>query len=123
MSIKAERLLIRAKKLVKKGDTNKAKEMYIDILNSFPNNLEAKKGIDSLEKNTHKLLNPTKALAIIKEKNINRETRVLNYCGGGIAATLNAFVLRQLGIENLEIYDNSMSEWAKDTSLPIETTE
>ena len=76
-----------------------------------------------LEKNTHKLLNPTKALAIIKEKNINRETRVLNYCGGGIAATLNAFVLRQLGRENLEIYDNSMSEWAKDTSLPIETTE
>ena len=76
-----------------------------------------------LEKNTHKLLNPTKALAIIKEKNINRETRVLNYCGGGIAATLNAFVLRQLGIENLEIYDNSMSEWAKDSSLPIETTE
>ena len=76
-----------------------------------------------LEKNTHKLLNPTKALDIIKEKNINRETRVLNYCGGGIAATLNAFVLRQLGIENLEIYDNSMSEWAKDSSLPIETTE
>ena len=76
-----------------------------------------------LEKNTHKLLNPTKALAIIKEKNINRETRVLNYCGGGIAATLNAFVLRQLGVENLEIYDNSMSEWAKDNSLPIETTE
>ena len=69
------------------------------------------------------MLNPTKALAIIKEKNINRGTRVLNYCGGGIAATLNAFVLRQLGRENLEIYDNSMSEWAKDTSLPIETTE
>jgi len=35
---------------------------------------------------------------------------------------LNAFVLRQLGVENLEIYDNSMSEWAKDNRLPIETT-
>jgi thiosulfate/3-mercaptopyruvate sulfurtransferase len=76
-----------------------------------------------LEENTHKLLDPTKAQAIFEQKNINKKTRVLNYSGGGIAATLNAFVLRQLGVENLEIYDNSMSEWAKDNSLPIETTE
>ena len=75
-----------------------------------------------LEENTHKLLDPTKAQAIFEQNNINKKTRVLNYCGGGIAATLNAFVLRQLGVENLEIYDNSMSEWAKDNSLPIETT-
>ena len=49
------------------------------------------------------------------------DKQVINYCGGGIAATLNAFVLRQLGIEDLEIYDNSMSEWAMDSKLPIET--
>ena len=45
---------------------------------------------------------------------------VLNYCGGGIAASLDAFVLLQLGCDDIEIYDNSMSEWATDDSLPIE---
>ena len=74
-----------------------------------------------LEKNTQKLISPDKAFDLVRAQNIKKNTRVLNYCGGGIAATLNAFVLRQLGIENLEIYDNSMSEWAKDYNLPIET--
>lgn len=49
----------------------------------------------------------------------SRETLV--YCGGGIAATLDAFLLHQLGHENVSIYDASMSEWARDESLPIET--
>jgi len=45
----------------------------------------------------------------------------LLYCGGGIAATLDAFVLHRLGHERLAVYDASMSEWARDPSLPIET--
>ena len=47
--------------------------------------------------------------------------RVITYCGGGIAATLDAFLLHQLGYRDIAVYDNSMSEWATDTSLPIET--
>jgi len=43
------------------------------------------------------------------------------YCGGGIAATLDAFLLYQLGHENVAVYDASMSEWARDTTLPIES--
>ena len=46
---------------------------------------------------------------------------IINYCGGGIAATLDAFVLHQLGFHKLKIYDNSMSEWAMNEDLPIET--
>ncbi|TDH60307.1 sulfurtransferase [Dankookia rubra] len=46
--------------------------------------------------------------------------RILLYCGGGIAATLDAFLLHQLGYRNIAVYDASMSEWAKDESLPIE---
>ncbi|MDO9710890.1 sulfurtransferase [Paracraurococcus lichenis] len=46
--------------------------------------------------------------------------RILLYCGGGIAATLDAFLLHQLGYRDLAVYDASMSEWAKDESLPIE---
>ena len=47
--------------------------------------------------------------------------RIVNYCGVGIAATLDAFLLYQLGYENLTVYDDSMSQWATDGSLPIET--
>ena len=74
-----------------------------------------------LDKETGKLISPNKARNLFLEQGISPDLKVINYCGGGIAATLNAFVLRQLGIENLEIYDNSMSEWAMDHSLPIET--
>jgi thiosulfate/3-mercaptopyruvate sulfurtransferase len=43
------------------------------------------------------------------------------YCGGGIAATLDAFLMLQLGYRNVSVYDASMSEWARDQTLPIET--
>ena len=50
------------------------------------------------------------------------DKRVLVYCGGGIAATLDAFVLTALlGHKNVSVYDNSMQEWSNDASLPMET--
>lgn len=49
------------------------------------------------------------------------DKRVLVYCGGGIAATLDAFVLTaMLGHKNVSVYDNSMQEWANDPTLPME---
>ena len=50
----------------------------------------------------------------------DKSKRIVIYCGGGIAATLDAFLLHQLGYDNLTVYDASMSEWAKDASLPVE---
>ncbi len=47
--------------------------------------------------------------------------RTIVYCGGGIAATLDAFLLHQLGYRDIAVYDNSMSEWATDETLPMET--
>lgn len=48
--------------------------------------------------------------------------RILVYCGGGIAATLDAFVLTaMLGHKDVSVYDNSMQEWSNDPSLPMET--
>lgn len=46
--------------------------------------------------------------------------RVITYCGGGIAATSDALVLTLLGHENVAVYDGSLSEWARDESLPME---
>ena len=47
--------------------------------------------------------------------------RVITYCGGGIAASSDAFVLTLLGHEQVSVYDASLSEWARDPSLPMET--
>jgi thiosulfate/3-mercaptopyruvate sulfurtransferase len=46
---------------------------------------------------------------------------VIAYCGGGIAASADALILTMLGHDNVRIYDASLSEWAKDESLPMET--
>jgi thiosulfate/3-mercaptopyruvate sulfurtransferase len=52
---------------------------------------------------------------------ITREKQVVAYCGGGISATIDLFLLHRLGYGKLALYDGSMGEWAKDSSLPIET--
>ena len=75
---------------------------------------------DLMDINTHMLKSPKEALSVFEKYNISKDSEILNYCGGGIAATLNAFVLHQLGFEKLKVYDNSLSEWAMDTSLPME---
>jgi thiosulfate/3-mercaptopyruvate sulfurtransferase len=46
---------------------------------------------------------------------------VITYCGGGIAATSVALVLAMLGYDRVKVYDNSLTEWAADPSLPMET--
>lgn len=46
--------------------------------------------------------------------------RVIAYCGGGIAASLTALALTALGATDVGVYINSMQEWTKDPSLPME---
>jgi thiosulfate/3-mercaptopyruvate sulfurtransferase len=43
------------------------------------------------------------------------------YCGGGIAATLDAFAFAVLGRTDAKVYDGSLSEWASDPSRPLVT--
>ncbi len=52
---------------------------------------------------------------------IGKDKRIVAYCGGGISATIDLFLLHRLGYDHLSLYDGSMGEWAKDASLPIET--
>ena len=61
------------------------------------------------------------AEAKFRAQGITKDKRVVAYCGGGISATVDLFLLYRLGYDNLTLYDGSMGEWAKDTELPIET--
>ena len=47
--------------------------------------------------------------------------RMITYCGGGIAASSAAFAAMMAGYSNIAVYDASLSEWAADSSLPMES--
>jgi thiosulfate/3-mercaptopyruvate sulfurtransferase len=61
------------------------------------------------------------AAAKFEAQGISKDKKVICYCGGGISATVDLFLLHQLGYDDLTLYDGSMGEWAKDYDLPIET--
>ena len=47
--------------------------------------------------------------------------RVICYCGGGIAATLDALALLLAGQPQVAVYDGSLADWAADPELPMDT--
>lgn len=49
------------------------------------------------------------------------DEQVITYCGGGIAATSDAFALHRLGHRNVAVYDGSLSEWVTDPDRPMVT--
>ncbi|SOC44247.1 sulfurtransferase [Salinicoccus kekensis] len=52
---------------------------------------------------------------------LDEDKKVITYCGGAIAATWTQYLLNKLGQDNVAVYDGSLSEWAADESLPMET--
>lgn len=54
---------------------------------------------------------PTEALAE-RLKDQTAYDRIITYCGGGIAATVNAVAHLMAGNENVAVYDGSLEEWA-----------
>jgi thiosulfate/3-mercaptopyruvate sulfurtransferase len=48
----------------------------------------------------------------------DRQKRIITYCGGGVAATLNAMAYVMNGFENVAIYDGSLYEWIGE-GLPV----
>jgi thiosulfate/3-mercaptopyruvate sulfurtransferase len=61
------------------------------------------------------------AAAKFSAQGVAKDKSVICYCGGGISATVDLFLLYQLGYDKLSLYDGSMGEWAREASLPIET--
>ncbi|WP_339237187.1 sulfurtransferase [Oceanobacillus sp. FSL W7-1281] len=52
---------------------------------------------------------------------LDPDKKVITYCGSGIAATWNSTLLNKLGQHNVAVYDGSLTEWASDPDLPLET--
>jgi len=48
------------------------------------------------------------------------DKRIVNYCGGGISATIGFFAQKLLGYDDVALYDASMQEWGFEDSLPME---
>ena len=51
----------------------------------------------------------------------DHNTRTITYCGGGISASSNAFVLTRLGFTDVAVYISSLQEWASDFDNPMVT--
>ncbi|MCS5718532.1 rhodanese-like domain-containing protein [Herbiconiux sp. CPCC 205763] len=49
-------------------------------------------------------------------------SRVVTYCGSGIAAASTALALTVLGEGSVAVYDGSLNEWSADPDAPLETT-
>lgn len=50
----------------------------------------------------------------------DRSARTITYCGGGIAASADAYVMTRLGFTDVAVYTASLQEWAADPENPME---
>jgi thiosulfate/3-mercaptopyruvate sulfurtransferase len=49
----------------------------------------------------------------------DHSTRAITYCGGGISASSNAFIMTRLGFTDVAVYISSLQEWANDFDNPL----
>lgn len=70
---------------------------------------------------THTLLPKAKLHEIFDNADALEGDSAITYCGGGVAASLDALALSLIGVHKVTVYHGSMTEWAADPKLPMET--
>lgn len=53
-------------------------------------------------------------LALLNTAGVSPDREVVSYCGSGVAAANNYLALRNLGYQNVVLYDASWDEWSRD---------
>ena len=74
---------------------------------------------DLIDGETARFVSPDEMRDRLEAANALEHQRVITYCGGAIAATVDAFALALLGHENVAVYDGSLMEWSADPNLPM----
>lgn len=76
---------------------------------------------DMIDPATNRLQPDDQLRRLLDEAGVWQRPRAISYCGGGIAASVTAFVLEMLGHPAWSLYDNSLLEWAGRPDLPMQT--
>ena len=74
---------------------------------------------DLIDPLSGEFLPPEKLKPLFAQSGALAQGPVIVYCGGGISATMDALALVTCGQQQVAIYDGSMSEWVRDSSLPL----
>ena len=74
-----------------------------------------------VDPDNHNYVDAVKMRELFEASGALEADQVITYCGGGIAASSDALALVLLGVENVAVYDGSMSEWTADPDMPLET--
>lgn len=72
-------------------------------------------GLSLLDKKGH-LLSKDELAAM---HGFDSNARIITYCGGGIVASTDAFVLTRLGYDNVAVYMASLEGWTMDSGNPM----
>ena len=74
---------------------------------------------DLIDPQSGEFLPPEKLKPLFAQSGALAGGPVIAYCGGGISATMDALALMTCGQQQVAIYDGSMSEWVRDSNLPL----
>jgi thiosulfate/3-mercaptopyruvate sulfurtransferase len=74
---------------------------------------------EMLDADTGTFLKAEEMAVRLEKHGLLSANRVISYCGGGIAATVDAFCLALLGHENVAVYDGSLLDWLQDDAHPM----
>jgi thiosulfate/3-mercaptopyruvate sulfurtransferase len=74
---------------------------------------------DLIDHETAAFVSPDKMRTLLAGEQLLAQPRVITYCGGAIAATVDAFAMVLCGHDNVAVYDGSLMEWSADPNLPM----